>query len=259
MAMDRDRLLNLISAYVLCALSDEDAVDVEQLLATDNEAQQLLEDYQAVADSLLLTVPSQPAPTGLRDDLRRRLQASSEPDPSDKDQPQTITVTVMPAWRRYPLPLAVVLALVIAGLVLILSSTQSPSSPSPETLYNELAAAEDSRSIALVADFDEATYGDLVISSNGQQAVIRVNQLPTLTMEEAFQLWLVDDDGAVSGGVFQFQDPAGPNYIVLPLAKPVDDYLRFGVSIEPATGSPLGNRPSGPRAFGVTITPQQSG
>lgn len=254
MSLDRERLLNLIPAYTLGALSNEEAAEVEALLATDAEAQALLADYQAVADTLTYAVPVQSAPGHLRDDLRQRLQSDAE-TPSDEADLQRPVID-MPVWRRFLVPVAAALALFIAGALLIVSRSGSTS---PESLYNELAAAEDSRAIALVGDFDEATNGELLISSDGEHAVIRVNQLPALTVEQAFQLWLVDDDGAVSGGVFQFESPEGPNYIVLPLDKPVDDYLRFGVSIEPAGGSPLGNRPTGPRAFGVTINPPQSG
>ena len=95
----------------------------------------------------------------------------------------------------------------------------------------------------------------LVASPDGDEAVIRVEQLPTLPGDQAFQLWLVDAAGTVtSGGVFNRQGDADATFIRVPLEQPLDAYQRFGVSIEPAGGSPFPDRPTGPRVFSVQLS-----
>jgi len=76
--MDRNDLLDLIPAYALGALDAEERAAVETLLATDAEAQQLLAEYQGVAETLMLTAPARPAPAHLQADLKARLAAQRE-------------------------------------------------------------------------------------------------------------------------------------------------------------------------------------
>ncbi|MBI5667532.1 MAG: anti-sigma factor [Chloroflexi bacterium] len=88
---------------------------------------------------------------------------------------------------------------------------------------------------------------------DGREAVIRVENLPAIGSDQTFQLWLVDEAGARSGGLFRFANTQGENYIVVPLDKPVSEYRAFGVSLEPAGGSPYADRPTGPRVFRVEV------
>ena len=57
MTMTRDDLLELIPAYALDALDTDERAEVDSLLTSDAEAQQLLADYEAVASALVFHVP----------------------------------------------------------------------------------------------------------------------------------------------------------------------------------------------------------
>lgn len=234
--MNREQLLELIADYALDLLEPDEKAQVEALLKSDREAQQLLAEYEGATNALLFNVPQHPVPQHLHADLKRRLDESKRGN----------NIISM----RLVLAVAAIVVLIAIGLVLRGFSVESNTG---KDLYDDLVAAPDSQSLDLVAHLTEDIYGDLIISGDGQQAVMRVYQLPDVANDEAFQLWLIDDTGAVSGGVFQFDNPQGPNFIVLPLEKPATGYNRFGVSLEPATGSPLGNKPSGPRVFDVTV------
>ena len=254
--MDRKETLNLIPAYVLGALSDAECAEVEALLKTDSQARQLLQEYQEIAETLVFAAPAQAAPAHLQADLQQRLQASP---PVGRGGTFTGRLRALLGDPRRLLPLAAAFLLVFTGLIYVLVGLKNAAPQSPEALYNELLADADSRTLTLAPHLNDLIYGYLVISSSSDQAVVCVWRLPELSEEEAFQLWLIDDNGSQSGGVFQFENPEGPNYIVVPLDRSIDAYQRFGVSIEPSTGSPLGNRPSGPRVFDVTLNAQQSG
>ena len=60
--MDRNELLDLIPAYALEALEPDEKRQVEALLKTDSEAQQILADYQDIAHNLILATPSTACP-----------------------------------------------------------------------------------------------------------------------------------------------------------------------------------------------------
>jgi anti-sigma-K factor RskA len=143
---------------------------------------------------------------------------------------------------------AAALVLVLAGLLLALR----PSDPGA-ALYDRLMTQQDAREIEIEPALQPTTSGELVTSADGREAVIRVKDLPHISADQTFQLWLVDADGARSGGLFRFDNPYEDNFIVVPLEKPVTEYRAFGVSLEPAGGSPYPDKASGPRVFRVEV------
>ncbi|NLX08774.1 MAG: hypothetical protein GXY36_03895 [Chloroflexi bacterium] len=258
--MNRDELLELIPAYALDALDPDERAEVEAWLPTDPEAQALLAEYQAVTDQLALLVPQQAAPAHLHTDLRQRLAATHATQERPALPPAPIATGSVfrgRTARRVVAAAAALLILIAAGLVIWQVSEQEPE-PVDEgaALYAELDAQEDAPRYALEPAEDlPGVMGELVASPDGDEAVIRVEQLPTLPGDQAFQLWLVDAAGTVtSGGVFNRQGDADATFIRVPLEQPLDAYQRFGVSIEPAGGSPFPDRPTGPRVFSVQLS-----
>lgn len=243
--MDRETLFNLIPAYALGALDPEERAAFERALAADPEAQQRLAEYQAVAEALPLAAPARLAPAHLQADLRHRLAAARS------------RRRFAPAWRLpvngwAPVAVGVATALmVMAAAVLLLLQPQDDAGAQ---LYARIAAQPDARRVALTPAMPDVTGGELLMTADEQQAVIRVDRLPVLGEEQTFQLWLVDAAGARSGGLFRYDRAAGPFYIIVPLEKPASAYEAFGVSLEPAGGSPLADGPSGPRVFRVNLT-----
>ena len=144
------------------------------------------------------------------------------------------------------------IALVLAAVLLLRSKPAPPDDPAQR--YEWIMSQENIRRIPITAaDPSPNTQGELVLTADGAYGVIEVWQLPAIQTDQTFQLWLVDDQGAHNGGLLQFPQSQGPNYINLPLSKPVDGYKGFGVSIEPAGGSPKADGPSGPRIFGIVV------
>ncbi len=241
--MDRETLLDLIPAYALGALDSEERAEFEAWLTTDAEGRRVLADYQAVADSLVLMTPARPAPAYLTDDLRRRLAENPTP-------------VVLPRSARRmsflrPLAAVAIVALLVAA-VLFWSATQvSAPNGNGAQLFAQLAEHEDVRRVALApGEGQNQLAGEFV--SDGERAVIEVWELPALSSDQTFELWLVDENGPKSGGLIEAAPSGEPTYIVVPLDKPLDEYQGFGVSIEPEGGSPEAG-PTGPRVFGVSL------
>lgn len=238
--MNREELLDLIPAYALGALDKDERAAVEAWLPGDADAQQLLDEYRALADLLPMAAPGVAAPPHLEADLRKRIAARSQPVPKP-----ALTRSWIPALAG----IAAALLLVLAGVLLALRPGETP-----QALYDRLMEQQGAREVAIEPGLQPDTSGELVTSADGRQAVIRVNNLPHINEDQAFQLWLVDETGARSGGIFRFDDPYQDNFIVIPLEKPVTEYRAFGVSLEPASGSPFPDRASGPRVFRVQLS-----
>jgi anti-sigma-K factor RskA len=70
-----------------------------------------------------------------------------------------------------------------------------------------------------------------------------VDHLEPLGPDQQYQLWLIKD-GRISGGVFDVGDD-GYGSLTVRAPDPLDSYT-FGVTVEPAGGSP---GPTGPRVL----------
>jgi anti-sigma-K factor RskA len=228
--MDRETVRGWLPAYALGALDEDERRQVEALLAEDELAGQALRDYTQIAQSLLYGVPAVAPPP----DLEHRLMARSR-----RNAGRMVVWPVLAA--------VAVLALVVATVFL----TQRLASPSAEALYQQVVAAPDHVAVALVPALSPDITGQLVYRPGEPTAIIRVSNLPALNADQAYQLWLVDESGSVSGGVYRPDESTV--YIRVPATRPIAEYARFGVSLEPADGSPLGNRASGPRVFSIPI------
>ncbi|GIV81230.1 MAG: hypothetical protein KatS3mg051_0584 [Anaerolineae bacterium] len=246
--MSRDELLALLPAYALGALDPGERAAVEAWLPTDAEARALLAQYQAVADQLYVLAPARPAPAHLEADLRRRLAA--ERVTAARRRSGTTRF-----WLRGRTWLAAAaLLIVLLGATVLLQQLSESGTPTPDAsaLYATIAAQADARRFAIEAAEEANLRGELIVTASGDRAVIRVEQLPTLPPDQTFQLWLLDVEGTLrSGGIFRAQGDA--THILVPLERPLTAYQRFGVSIEPAGGSPYPDRPTGPVVFRVYV------
>lgn len=77
-------------------------------------------------------------------------------------------------------------------------------------------------------------------------AALEANRLPPLSESQTYQLWLTNAAGERwSGAVFR-PDDSGSAVALVWCPQPMDEIVRFGVSIEPAGGSPA---PTGPNVL----------
>ncbi|MBL8144993.1 MAG: anti-sigma factor [Anaerolineae bacterium] len=231
--MDRDLVRDSIPAYALGALNADERAQVEALLREDDSARLLLREAEAAASALALAVPALTPPAGLEERLLARARQSR----------RSLLLT---RWMAA----AAVLALTVLVLFGWAALRQNPE---PKALYDLVMADDGHVEIALVPALTPDIEGRLVFRPSDNLAVIEVSNLPPIASDQAFQLWLVDESGPVSGGLFRVNDDT--DYVMVSAARPIAEYLRFGVSLEPATGSPLGNRASGPRVFSIPIQP----
>lgn len=250
--MDRETFLDLIPAYALGALDDEERVTFEARLSQDAEAQALLAEYEAVAQALVLATPVQAAPAHLGDDLRRRVATSRTA--SNSAMPP-VAAKKPPIIRRWQLAAAVLLVILGVSVAYTLRQRAATQAVCPDTqaLYQQIVASQNALRVPLnIAEEFPGVGGDLFADPGSNAAIIHMKNLPTLDDNQTYQLWMAGAGPTISGGLFN--GAGSDTCIVVPLEAPLAQYTGFGVSLEQAGGSPNPNGRTGPRVLNVRLS-----
>jgi anti-sigma-K factor RskA len=234
-----EHVLELIPAYALDCLDDEEAELVTAHLAACPACQAELETYRQVVGELAFAAPGAVPPATLRD----RLMASIHTAPATtKPSPLSWWQTVAGTFRR-PVPAwslvgALVLLVVLAWFWL--SVVPSSSTPHQGTM----------QTVALLGtEAVPEAQGLLVIGSDGNEGALVVEDLPPLDADHQYQLWLIKDGQRTSGAVFSV-DANGYGAAMVSSPLPLTGYSAFGITIEPAGGS---SGPTGQKVLGGTF------
>ncbi|MDX1615433.1 MAG: anti-sigma factor [Candidatus Promineifilaceae bacterium] len=227
---DHNDILELIPAYALGALDAEEESTVRQHLTTCAACRQELSAYQGVVDLLPLAAPVEAPTPALKSRLMARVQTTPTKDTAADGswwrrlQSALRALATGPRWR--PVAFVAILALLVSNLLLWQQVSQPAERPSSwrRVFLAPTEAAPDAT-------------GVIYISADGRNGTLIVDRLPELGSDRQYQLWLIDDGQRVSGGVFSV--PAdGYTSVQIASAKPLRDFGAFGITIEPAGGSP---------------------
>jgi anti-sigma-K factor RskA len=236
---DHKHILELIPAYALGCLDDDDAELAADHLATCPDCQAELAAYQQVTAEFALAVPAATPPAS----LRHRLRESIRPAPTIEATPAASWWANLIGVLRRPVPAwslaSLTVLLLVAGLWLV--NTWPSSSP----------PASPMQTVALMStEASPGAQGLLVIGSDGNQGALVVEDLPALNIGQQYQLWLIDAQGErTSGAIFSVDDQGYAAAMVFS-PQPLASYKACGVTIEPAGGSP---GPTGQKVLGGTF------
>jgi anti-sigma-K factor RskA len=239
----QDHIIDLIPAYALDCLDPQEAQIVAAHLADCSECRQELRAYQDIVADLPLAVPQFDPPAGLKDKILAR---ASRQTPSDSGS------TGVFAWLSRPIQHALAtlsrspgFALASLALVIVLVAVNI-------LLVNQIVrqnqAQRDGLKTLALAGTDNApgAHGLIVISADGEDGTLVVDGLTELGSDQEYQLWLIRDGERDSGGTFTVgEDGYGGRWVYSP--QPLGSYQAFGITIEPAGGSP---GPTGPKVLG---------
>jgi anti-sigma factor RsiW len=245
--VEHEEILELIPAYALNSLDADEAALVSQHLAGCEICLAESAAYEAVIDVMPLAAPdARPSPA-----LKGRLMAQIKNEPvSDLAAPPTPSILERswgqqlseafqnlltgPRWR--PVGLLIIIALVIGNVFL----WQQLNAPDPNAWQRVRLTG---------TEIAPEARGIIYISADGRNGTFIVDQLPQLDPEQEYQLWLILDGQRTNGAVFSVDDDGYRGLqIVSPL--PLQDYDSFGITIEPAGGSP---QPTGERVLGYNL------
>jgi anti-sigma-K factor RskA len=229
---DDHEILDLLPGHALGCLSPEEATKVEEHLPRCRECREKLAAWREVTGSLAFGVEQRTPPAGLESRIMARLQDSRPP-------------RKVPAILQFHHPVlaavaSVLIVVLAAGNVAFWVRQSGPRSSVTSSLITVfLTGTSDARD----------AYGTIVIDRDDNHGIMAVRGLQPLGPARAYQLWLVRDGERRSGGVFSV-NPDGYGSLQITVPSDFRGFTGFGISIEPAQGSPA---PTGMRVMKGTI------
>ena len=214
---DLEHVTDLLPDHALGCLRGRDLGRVRRHLRRCDACRGDLASWVAVADELAFALAPVEPPPGLEERILRRLPAPRR-------------------GRRRLLAPRPAFGWAALGLVLLASAGLNVAlwrrTRGVEALY---AAA---RTVSLIGtQAAPGASGRLVPSIDGRRAKLHVEGLPPLASGRQYQLWLIKEGARVSGGVFSVS-AGGSAVLAVEAPVPLATYTGFGVTVEPAGGSP---------------------
>jgi anti-sigma-K factor RskA len=235
----QNHVLDQISGYVLDCLSEQEMLLVSEHLAGCATCSAEMHAYRKVVDNLYLATPQHSPPPELKHTLMRSIAASRLPArPAAKKEKAARSV----GW---PLRFAPLFAL--ASLVVLILMIATNLWLAQRVRQLEAASKSEFGLVALAGtDAAPGASGMLVLSHDGNLGTLVVDGLAPLESSKQYQLWLIHDNKRDSGGVFSVTSD-GYGALTVASAQPLKNYSAFGITVEPAGGSP---GPTGKKVLG---------
>jgi anti-sigma-K factor RskA len=227
-------VLNLLPAYALDCLAEEERTSVSDHLVICPNCRAELQAYLAVTGQLALATPTDATPpVDLKQRLTNRIQASSQLRSASPSRTSwrlslqhLLTWQPLPAWSLAGL--ALILVLLAGNLLLWQQLNRSKGTPQLRGM----------QTLALVnTHLVPEANGVIIVTSDGEYGSVVVENLPPLAPEQRYQLWLIRDGKIDSGTIFSV-DHAGYRAKEVHAPDDLANYVAFSITIEPAAGSP---------------------
>ena len=227
----RDDMQDLIAAYALDSLEDDEKRQVEVALAADPELREALDDHRAVLAALASAVdpqPSTPSPL-VWENIVARIDGAGDVGP------KLASVHDLRSQRRFTRVTAAlsVAAIALAALlgVSVIRLQQERTEPGVVTAIQDLL--EDPTATVVILDAAEGREAEarIVVGEDGV-GYVYADSLPALDASRTYQLWAVVDDRVISAGVLG-NDPDNSPFQV------VGDIAGFAITEEVAGGVPV--------------------
>jgi len=223
-----NHVIDMLPAFVLDILSDDETNQVAVHLAECSTCQAELARLQQVADELPLALVQTMPPTRVKDNLMRAIHSrqlktiSSSRPISLAHRLEGLLRTRLPA-----LGLALIVVMVLGNLLLWRQlNLANHQMSTPMRLY-VLANTQNS----------PEALGTLIMDPNGKYGTLVVDNLAMLDPGKQYQVWLIRGAKRNSGGVFSV-NPDGYASLEIQASLPLAQYDSVGITIEPAGGSP---------------------
>lgn len=233
---------DLVAAYVLGAVTPEEAARVEAHLATCAQCRLLERDLREVEASLpLLAEDAAPPP-----ELKSRLMAAIVDEPpgqglptasiatltpprpdAEEAPPAPVTpVPLRPGWRTsrlWPLLAAAVLAVILVAVVVWRATTLTETTPTREYAMTGTSALPSVR-------------GKLYYYKSDQRLVVDLSGLKQIPANKVYEMWLIRGTSVVKG-VKTFQPGANGTAHLTLTSYAVQTFTLSGLTIERAPGA----------------------
>ena len=255
MSAEELELDELLGAYALDAVSDEERRAVEQYLLISPRARQEVAEHREVAT--MLAWSGMAAPDGLWDRIAANLESSGEaPRPTgqlasvmaldDDRRARSASRAASRRWRTAGSWVAASAAAAIVAVVAVTVITGDDTDQQPLAAAVSDARADRDSQFAELANADGVVGAEVVIDQDGHGYLIG-EALPTLASDQTYQLWGVIGEQVISLGVL------GANPEIEMFSAGGEAVSQLVVTIEPAGGVVSNGNPDG--AYAGTVAP----
>jgi len=219
--------IDLIPAYILGCLDEEEAQSLSCHIHTCKACRKEVAAYQSIVFQLGHSVPTVEPPSHIKSAILHETKASQHKNGT------TLRVKrrrfkfsfVTPVWSTTAAILIIVLGV---GNLLLWDRVRH--------LRHEIQSG-DAHLIELEGEEGApSAEGYVYISDDGREGTLIAEELPALTNDQVYQVWLIRDGSRTSGGVFSVSDD-GYGSLRINSSSPLNSFSSIGVSIEPAGGS----------------------
>lgn len=244
-----------LPGYVLYTLASDEAVAAAEHLQTCVRCRAKLAAYEATVGRLGEAVALHAPPP----ELQRRVMAAVTADvTSSRSEPQGIRWWQVwrPRWA---------LALTMANVALFLGTAWFAWQAWSNATYDRAQWLQAAHTLAaqrqalvlltepesrrVVFSNGGSARGTLLLRASTTQAVLIVQNLPPLSPDRVYQLWLIREGVRDDGGIFRV-DNQGFGMLHIQAPYPLNAYRAAGITEEPAGGSP---GPTSPRLIGGAL------
>ncbi len=268
MSLTCEEALELLPLLALDALDVDERDVLEDHLATCAACSAEAAAYAETAAVIALALPQVEPPAHLKHRLlaaaRQPFAIPSPPMGSGRSQRRSIPAWLH-AWRvsAAGLVAAVALVLAVGSLLWALNlkaeldaqngriATLSERAQNYQRVTSVLQAADTQTRLLSGTNSAPEAFGRVYVDPETGEGMLMVRGLPPLPQGRSYQLWVVGSDGQrQSAGVLTWTDRQGNGYTLIQCPDKLARWQSFGVTQEPAGGSP---GPTGSRVLGGPI------
>jgi anti-sigma-K factor RskA len=238
-----DSFTENIPAYVLGALSREEASALQTHLKTCEACQVELRRYQQIGDGLMAGIfPQQAPPARAKHKLLEALAEEHSPTPSRI------------RWGFRQLALGVValtlLAMNVAAFLQIRDLQQQQIQLASQVEKNHTILGMLTASTEIHPISGEGLSGNLLLDREKNLSYLLVWNLSRPPEDRVYQIWLVSPEGErIGAGVFRPEGDRPLTSAALATSRSLDEFVGMEVTIEPVGGS---NIPTGDQILSVS-------
>lgn len=231
--IDHDHIADLLPAYALGCLDDDEAVLVSEHFAACEKCYARLMQLRQTADLLAYGIPVVFPPDTVKTKLMRKIGPPSDifADSQPTHSP--------PQWRRTSLRPRFSSAWAAAGIIMIIVLAVINLIQWQTRTAGHQSEVKGGLLIIKMKGTLRAPEGDgtFVISQDRKQGVLVASDLPVLDQRHQYQLWMEKDGQRISGGLFSVS-PNGYAVVKIQAEELLTNFRSFEVTVEPRGGSP---------------------
>jgi anti-sigma-K factor RskA len=253
--MEKERFKELCFLYFNGTIEQDDLAELKSALEKkDDELRKIYFDTKRLIEHLPLAAAPVKPPRRIKEKILREIKKESPNGDNQKERfLNKFTSFRRLNNRRLAFSVSIIfIAIVIAfiyytfNLTAIIEHQEKQLVQLKDELEKnrEILSVLQSRRIEVVImnglDVNPSGYGKIIWDPDRKEAILQISNLPPISRDKDYQLWLIKDNKPVSAGVFYFNEKDKQNFFKIEELVVADkkEINAFAVTLEPKGGVP---------------------